>query len=208
MVWTSELLKSEKSLQGAGAREESPRPPSLKFLTVYEVRALLQRKFGRSISCRSIYNWVAGGYVIAVRLGRTILIPLSEVGDILERCIKGEPIVSRPRLTHEPQSSLHQQKLVEREIAKYAGPSRLPAKAASTAPASAPEPAVRVLSTSEARHLLEQRFGRPICYGTLWRWIKTGRLPAVRRGGRYYVPLPDLDAFCNLPREGTPFDPP
>jgi excisionase family DNA binding protein len=53
-----------------------------------------------------------------------------------------------------------------------------------------------VILTGEVAELLGVRLAR------VGNWIKTGKLPAVRRGWNWYVPMEDVRAFCEALRPG------
>lgn len=52
------------------------------------------------------------------------------------------------------------------------------------------------ISLSEAaRRLPSPRAGKRTHISTLWRWVLSGKLPAVRRGRWYFVRVCDLEAM-------------
>lgn len=54
-----------------------------------------------------------------------------------------------------------------------------------------------LLSLTEAAKLLPScRAGKRVHVATLYRWVLSGRLPAVKRGRYYFVRRADLDAMA------------
>ncbi len=60
-----------------------------------------------------------------------------------------------------------------------------------------PHPAASVLSTHSAWRILRRRTGAAISRATFYRWLRSGRLSAIRLGSRIYIPLPALDEFIH-----------
>ena len=57
----------------------------------------------------------------------------------------------------------------------------------------------RLLTLDQARRLFPGRDGNPVCYRTVWRWVRTGlrgvRLETIRMGQRHVTSEQAIDRF-------------
>jgi hypothetical protein len=61
-----------------------------------------------------------------------------------------------------------------------------------------------LISLKEAARLIPSgRAGKRLHYATLYRWVLTGRVPAVKIGGRYFLRRVDLEALSRPVEVGT-----